>query len=174
LSIFQINNIKDISQKYKTELFYDMTRDEAIVKMQRYCSYRDRCHHEVRYKLDSLKVYGEQLEEVMSQLIQDGYLSDERYAKSFARGKYRIKKWGKVRITRELKAKQISDYCIRQAMKEIDEEGDYLQTIQQVISKYLSTRKDNYDKRKLHQKAYEHAFKKGFESALISEVLSES
>jgi len=148
-----------------------MTRDEAIAKMQRFCSYRDRCHHEVRYKLVALKVYGDQLEEVMSQLIQDGYLSDERYAKNFARGKYRINKWGKLRISRELKAKKISAYCIKRAMQEIDDEGDYLQTIQQVIKKYLSTRKERYDKRTLHQKAYQHAFNKGFEAALISEVL---
>ena len=148
-----------------------MTNDEATVKMQLYCAYQDRCHQEVRYKLVSLKVYGDQLEQVMSQLIQDGYLSDERYARSFARGKYRMKKWGKLRIQRELKAKQISVYCIKKALAEIDEEGDYLETLEEVLRKYQAKRVDKYDAYALRQKTYQHALSKGFEPELIGKGL---
>jgi len=144
-----------------------VTRDEAIVKMQRYCTYQDRCHKEVRYKLVSLKVYGDQLEEVMSQLIQDGYLSDERYAKNYARGKYRVKKWGKLRIRRELISKQISSYCIKKALQEIEEEGDYEETLKVVIDKYYYQRKEKYEPHTLRQMTYKHAISKGFESELI-------
>ena len=141
------------------------------MKMQRYCSYQDRCHQEVRYKLISIKVYGDQLEEVMSQLIQEGYLSDERYAKNYARGKYRMKKWGKLRIQRELKAKQISSYCIKKALQEVDEEGDYMKTLQDVIDKYHTQRKEKYEAYVLRQKVYQHAYNKGFEPELIIQLL---
>ena len=151
-----------------------MTNQEAIVKMQRYCSYQDRCHHDVRYKLVSLKVYGDQLEEVLSELIQQGYLSDERYARNFARGKYRMNKWGKQRITRELKAKKISAYCIQKAMQEIDEEGDYFDTLLSLIEKYVTPRRDKYDKRILQQKVYQHAMGKGYESELIQQALQQA
>jgi len=149
-----------------------MTRDEALVKMQRYCTYQDRCHQEVRYKLIAIKVYGDQLEEVMSQLIQDGYLSDERYAKNYARGKYRIKKWGKVRIKRELSAKGISAYCIKKAMQEIDDEGDYEETLLQVIEKYKEKNQTKFEDRLLWKKTYQHALSKGFESFLITDALN--
>jgi len=102
-----------------------MTNGEALVKLQHYCAYQDRCHQEVRSKLLSIKVYGDQLEQVMASLIADNYLNEERFARSFARGKYRIKKWGHNRIRQELKMKNISDYCIRKAMKEVVEEGGY-------------------------------------------------
>lgn len=151
-----------------------MTNEEAIAKMQRYCTYQDRCHHDVRYKLVAIKVYGDQLEEVMSELIQQGYLSDERYARNFARGKYRMKNWGKQRIIRELKAKNISHYCIQKAMKEIDEEGDYIETLQSLISKYISERRSKYEPRVLRQKAFQHAYSKGFETELINQALSQS
>jgi len=145
--------------------------EEAIVKMQRYCSYQDRCHQEVRYKLVALKVYGDQLEEVMSQLIQDGYLSDERYARSYARGKYRMKKWGRLRIQRELKSKQISNYCIKKALEEIDDEGDYEETLMEIIEKYYAQRIGKYESYILRQKTYKHALSKGFESELIAKKL---
>ena len=107
----------------------------------------------------------------MSQLIQDGYLSDERYAKSYARGKYRMKKWGRLRIQRELKAKQISSYCIKKALQEIDDEDDYEETLMEVIHKYHSQRIAKYEPYALRQKTYKHALSKGFESELIAQKL---
>jgi len=149
-----------------------MTREEALEKLKRYCAYQDRCHQEVRTKLLSLKIYGDWLEEVMSDLIQDGYLNDERFAKNYARGKYRIKGWGKVKITQALKARRISEYCIRQAMKEIDEEGGYLETLQGHLEKYVHLRKQKLEKPVLMKKAYAHGISKGFESNLVRQELS--
>jgi len=148
-----------------------MTDEEVFVKMQLYCAYQDRCHQEVRYKLIALKVYGDRLEEVMSRLIQEGYLSDERFARNFARGKYRMKQWGKLRIERELKTRQISAYCIKKAMEEIDEEQDYEETLMKVARKYAEARKGKYDGRLLRQKTYSHVYNKGFESNLILKAL---
>lgn len=150
-----------------------MTKEEALNKMQRYCAYQDRCHQEVRSKLLSLKIYGDWLEEVMSDLIKEGYLNEERFARSFARGKYRIKGWGKSRILRELKARQISDYCIRKALSEIDEEGGYKERLRQHLEKYINLRKDKYTLPVLRKKAYAHGINKGYESPLVQSVIAE-
>nr|HPR30119.1 RecX family transcriptional regulator [Chitinophagales bacterium] len=91
-------------------------------KLRHYCAYQERCHEEVRTKLLSLKVYGDRLEEVISQLVQEDFLNEERYAKAYAGGKFRMQKWGRERIRKELRFRKISEYCIRQAMEEIPEE----------------------------------------------------
>lgn len=150
-----------------------MNKEEAIVKLQRYCTYQDRCHEEVRSKLLSIKIYGDWLEEVMSELIEQGYLNDERFAKNYARGKFRIKGWGKVRIIRELKLRKISDYCIKKAMIEVDEEGGYEDTLRTHLEKYISLRKDKYDKYTLRKKAFAQGISKGFEIHLINAQLKE-
>jgi regulatory protein len=75
-----------------------------------------------------LNVYGDDLENIMSQLVQDDFLNEERFARSYARGKFRIKSWGRLRITNELKMRDISEYCIRKAMSEINSD-EYLTTL---------------------------------------------
>ena len=149
-----------------------MTQEEALEKLRRYCAYQDRCHQEVRSKLLSLKIYGQWLEEIMSDLISEGYLNEERFARNFARGKFRIKGFGKVRITNELKARRISDYCIRKAMKEVDEEGGYEETLQNHIEKFLDQRKEKYDVPLLRKKAFAHGVNKGFEVPLILNAIN--
>jgi len=144
-----------------------MTNGEALVKLQHYCAYQDRCHQEVRTKLLSLKVYGDQLEQVMSSLISDDYLNEERFARSYARGKFRIKKWGHNRIRQELKFRKISDYCIRKAMEEIEEEGGYNEQLKSVLEKYIGQRRTKWPKPVLRQKAILHATAKGYEYKLI-------
>lgn len=108
--------------------------DQALAKLQKYCAYQDRCHQEVRYKLLRLKVYGDTLEDVISHLIQDNYLDEERFARSFVRGKYRMKKWGAEKILQELKKREISTYCIKKGMEEIDEE-EYHNNLQSLLNK---------------------------------------
>ena len=144
-----------------------MTKEEAFEKLKRYCDYQDRCHKEVRSKLLSLKIYGDWLEEIMSDLISDGYLNEERFARNFARGKYRIKGYGRVRITNELKARNVSAYCIKKAMQEIEEEGGYDETLQRHIDKFLDLRKERYEVPLLRKKAFAHGVNKGFEIPLI-------
>ncbi len=104
-----------------------ISQAEALQKLQRYCAYQDRCHSEVRSKLLDLGIYGDELEEIIAELITDNFLNEERFARSYARGKFNIKKWGRHRIKQELKRRQITDYCLRKAMEEI-EETDYLNT----------------------------------------------
>ena len=111
-------------------------KDRALSKLQKYCAYQERCHQEVRSKLIELKIYGDDLEEIIAELISDNFLNEERFAIAYAGGKFRMKKWGKVRIRIELKKRKISDYCIKKAMQEIDEEG-YMEGLYKVIEKKI-------------------------------------
>jgi len=92
--------------------------------MERFCAYQERCHKEVVAKLRQMRMIPEAIDLILTHLIEDNYLNEERFARSFARGKFRFKKWGRVRITRELKLRAISRYNIACAMEEIEEDYD--------------------------------------------------
>lgn len=143
------------------------SKEDALKKLQRYCAYQDRCHQEVRKKLINLGIYGEDLEDVITDLITDNFLNEERFARSYARGKFRMKQWGRTRITRELKQREVSEYCIRKAMEEIEEEA-YLKTLHGVLEKRLPKIKETkaYQVRK---KLADYAIRRGFETSLVWE-----
>ncbi len=144
--------------------------DIALEKLRKYCAYQDRCHNEVRSKLLTLKVYGDDLEEIMSALISEDFLNEERFAKSFARGKFKMKKWGRIKIKNELKKRHVSSYCIQKGMNEIVEE-DYLQTIEKLIKRHrLFSDIHSYGER---NKIIQHLQRKGFEYETIQQVLGE-
>lgn len=146
-----------------------MTKDEALLKLQHYCAYQDRCHKEVRSKGISIGIYGEWLEELISELIKNNFLDEERYARSYARGKFRFKKWGRNRIIKEFKYRDISEYCIRKALSEIDEE-EYLSILNDVYEKKLE-QFSTIDDFKKHQKAMNYCISRGFEPELVYQVL---
>lgn len=139
--------------------------------MQRYCAYQDRCHKEVRSKLLEIGMYGDDLEDIMATLIEENFLNEERFAKSFARGKFRMNQWGRIRITQELKRRDIFGYCLRKGLEEI-EEADYWNTLLEVLLKKSQTVKANntYQKK---QKLAQYAFGRGFEMNLIWEAIKE-
>lgn len=144
-----------------------LSNEIALNKLKHYCAYQDRSHREVRTKLLKLEVYGDDLEEVMNELIREKFLDEERYACSFARGKFRLKKWGRIKIKQHLKQHQISDYCMRKAMKEIDEE-EYIETLAGIIEK----KKKDYDASdsyKLKQKVISYCVSRGYEMNLVLE-----
>tara|TARA_R110002073_G_scaffold108336_5_gene243555 strand:- start:131824 stop:132297 length:474 start_codon:yes stop_codon:yes gene_type:complete len=147
------------------------TVDEIKKKLEYYCVYQDRCHQEVEKKLTEYRVIPEARELILLHLMQHNFLNEERFAKSFARGKFRIKQWGKKRIIQELKFKDISEYNIKTALKEIDEE-EYLEVLKRIaLSKVKTIQEKNSYLRK--QKLYQHLYRKGYESNLISEVIKE-
>ncbi len=149
-----------------------MTKIEALQKLKMYCAYQERCHSEVRSKLLSLKVYGDTLEEVILSLVQEDYLNEERYARSYARGKHRIKKWGRNKITQELKSKGVSAYCIKKGLSEI-EYDHYIESLNDVVFKYYTARIGKYDRRKLRIKTIQHAVSKGYEYQLVKGCVEE-
>lgn len=140
---------------------------EALGRMRRYCAYQERSHNEVRTRLLSLGMRGNDLENVIVKLIEEGFLNEERYAVAFAGGKFRIKNWGRTKIEQQLKAKGISDYLINKAMKEIGE-GDYRKSLQQLLKKKVGSIKDsNVFSRK--QKLFNFLIRKGYEPELVWE-----
>jgi regulatory protein len=147
------------------------TPQQSVPKIKQYCAYRERCHAEVRDKLYSFGLHKKEVEEIISTLIQENYLNEERFAIHFAGGKFRIKQWGKNKIKQALKFKQVSDYCIKKALKDIDDK-DYLRTLEKLAEqklKLLKSEKNIFTKKK---KLQDFLLMKGYESKLIYEAVS--
>ncbi|MDG4715014.1 MULTISPECIES: regulatory protein RecX [Winogradskyella] len=147
------------------------TIDEAQKKLENYCAYQERCHKEVRAKLKNMRMIPEAIDKIMVHLINHNFLNEERFAKTFVRGKFRIKKWGKNRLVRELKFKDISKYAIDVALKEISDE-DYFETLDEITQKRIEQVKEKnlYKKKK---KVADYLLYRGWESNLVYEKLNE-
>ena len=111
-----------------------LTPDQAFQKIKQYCAYQERCHKEVAEKLYGYGLYKKEVEIILTNLIEENFLNEERFAIAFAGGKFRMKQWGRVKIKYDLKQKGVSNFCITLALKEIDEET-YLKTVQSVATK---------------------------------------
>lgn len=147
------------------------TVSEAIQKLENYCAYQERCHEEVVQKLRTLKMTPDEIDRIVVHLITDNFLNEERFACSFARGKHRIKHWGKIRIIRELQLRHISKYNIDKALKEIDS-SEYLENFHTLAEKnWNSIAETNLLKKK--KKSCDFLFRKGFESQLVYEKLQD-
>ena len=138
---------------------------EATRKAEHYCVYQERCHKEVEAKLVSLRMIPEVIEVIMVHLIEHDFLNETRFACSFARGKHRIKHWGKIRIVRELKMRGISEYNIKQGLKELDLD-EYLTNFDQLSERHWNqmSERSKLTKRK---KFCDFLLRKGFESDLV-------
>lgn len=149
-----------------------LSKEEGLKRLQRYCAYQERCHSEVRSKLLDLKIYGDLLEEIMSELIKHDFLNEQRFAESYVRGKFRIKKWGKQKIVQNLKRKKISDYCIKKGMQTIAD-NDYRNALSELIKKYRNKyANQGLSPMELHKKCINYCQRKGYEYAVIKEVLN--
>lgn len=148
-----------------------LSKEQALQKARHYCAYQERSHSEVKEKLYSLGLRKQEVEESLSQLIEDNYLNEERFARQFAGGKFRMKQWGRVKITYELKQKQVSAYCIKVAMKEI-EEADYLKTLDKLATKKWDTLKGETNRFVKLRKTQDYLMQKGYETQLISAALN--
>ncbi len=141
------------------------TLKEATKKLESYCSYQDRCHKDVVTKLKDMRMISEAIDHIVAHLIQENYLNEERFSKGFARGKFRIKKWGRNRIINELKRRAISKYNIKSALDEIDQD-DYIETLNILAKKRLDAIKEtNIQKRK--RKLADYLLYRGWESHLV-------
>lgn len=147
------------------------TVEEIKKKLEFFCVYQDRCHKEVEKKVKEFNLIPEAREMILLHLLQENFLNEERFAKSYARGKFRIKKWGKQRIIRELKFRDISAYNIKSALKEIDEE-EYLKTVFEITEKRNESISEiNQYKRK--KKLIDFLLRKGYETDLIFNTVTE-
>lgn len=144
---------------------------KAKLKIASYCAYQERCQQEVRNKLYSYELSTNQVDELLVWLITENFLNEERFAKTFAGSKFRVKQWGKFKITQALKQKAISDYCIKKGLQEI-EPNDYQETISQLLSNKLATLSLKMSNPyQLKDKASKYVISKGFEPDLVWDVL---
>ena len=146
-----------------------LTKEQAIQKLKHFCGYQERCHLEVREKLYDLGVSNTLHDEIVSTLIEENYLNEERFAVAFVGGKFRVKQWGRVKIKHELKQKQISEYNIRKAMKEIDEQ-DYYNTLRKLYEEKWNSLKGEKNRFIKLSKTRNYLLQKGFESDAVKEV----
>lgn len=144
---------------------------EATRKLERYCSYQERCHKEVVKKLKDMRMIPEVIDQIVTHLIQENYLNEERFAQSYARGKFTIKKWGRNRIVNELKHRNISRFNIKTALKEIDDEV-YVITLDTLAKKRLAQLTEtNIQKRR--KKLADYLLYRGWESHLVYQKIKE-
>lgn len=145
--------------------------DEATRKLEGYCAYQDRCHKEVISKLREMNMIPQAIDLIVGHLIKENFLNEERFARSFARGKFKIKKWGKNRIVNELKQRDISKYNITMALKEI-ESKEYLNTFNVLAKKRLSEIREK-DLQKRRKKLADYLLYRGWESGMVYEKVYE-
>lgn len=147
------------------------TLTEATKKIERYCAYQERCHKEVTTKLWEMRMIPEAIDQIITHLIQENYLNEERFSRAYARGKFNIKKWGRNRIVNELKFRDISKYNIKNALQEINDE-DYFTTLDKLAKKrVLQIKETNPQKRR--KKLADYLLYRGWESHLVYEKVKE-
>lgn len=141
------------------------TPHQAKLKIESYCAYQERAQQEVRDKLYEMGLHQDDVENIISELISDNFLNEERFAKAFVRGKFRIKDWGKVKIIQHLKAKRVSAPLIKMALREIDED-EYIEKLDLIIQKKAGNQlqKLSYTEK---AKIVRHVQSKGYENDLI-------
>jgi len=149
-----------------------LDKKQALAKAESFCVYQERSQKEVRYKLVEWGMRGDELEEIISELILNNFLNEERFAKTYASGKFNIKHWGRVKIKQGLKLKGVPDKILQKAIYSIDDD-DYLKTIEKLATKKAESLNENDPfKRKNRLMSYLQA--KGFETDLILLVLKAS
>jgi regulatory protein len=151
-------------------VFQQYTPEQSLPKIKQYCAYQERCHKEVREKLYSFGLNKIEVGEIVSTLINENYLNEERFAIQFAGGKFRMKQWGKNKIKQALTFKQVSDYCIKKALKEIDDLS-YEKTFTKLAEQKLKTLKSERNIFVKKRKLQDFLLQRGFESDLIKEAV---
>ncbi|TYP96658.1 regulatory protein [Sphingobacterium allocomposti] len=147
-----------------------LTPQQAKLKAESYCAYQERAQQEVRDKLYEWGLHHDEVENIMTQLIVDNYLNEERFAKAFALGKFRMKGWGKIKIKQHLKAKRVSPPLIKIALEEIDLD-EYEEKLKEIIKKKTNKRTTNLS---LTEKAklIRYLQSKGYENEIIFNIIS--
>jgi regulatory protein len=146
-----------------------LTKEQVYQKLKHYCAYQDRSHGEVKIRAYLLGMKKPVVEELTARLIEEGCLNEERFAKAFAGGKFRMKQWGKLKIRAELKQRQVSEYCIAAALNEIDS-SSYKKTLQKLAVKRWNSIKGAGTNRFVKMtKTRDYLLLKGYEPGLIAD-----
>jgi regulatory protein len=147
-----------------------LTKEQALNKIKQYCIYQERCHEEVKEKLYSFGLYKTDVEENLSKLIEENYLNEERFAIQYAGGKFRMKQWGRIKIKHALKYKRVSEYCIKKALKEIDE-SEYNRILKKLAEQKIKTLQGERNILIKKRKLQNYLLQKGFETELVTAIV---
>lgn len=143
-----------------------LTKEQALQKLRQYCAYQERSHYEVQQKLYELGIRKADHDEIIATLIEEDYLNEERFAIQYVGGKFRMKDWGRKKIYYALKEKKVSEYSIKKALMQIDEEA-YQETLKELAEKkYESLKEEQHLVRK--RKTIDYLLQKGYESDLVT------
>lgn len=144
---------------------------EATKKLEHYCAYQERCHKEVRQKLEAMHMIPEAIDVIIVHLLDQNFLNEERFAKTFVSGKFKIKKWGRRRLTYELKKKDIGKVNINQALAEIGN-AEYIEVFNELAEKKANSISESnvFKKRK---KLIDYLQYRGWEMHLIYQKANE-
>ena len=148
-----------------------LTPGQALPKIKQYCAYQERSHSEIKDKLYGFGLRKNEVEDILATLIEENYCNEERFAEQFAGGKFRMKQWGRMKIRRALQEKRVSEFCIKKALLQIDED-EYEKTIGKLAEikwKSLSRERNIFLKM---AKARDYLLQKGFESDLVTQAIS--
>ena len=149
----------------------NFTIKEIEFKLKQYCSYQDRCHSEVENKLSNFNLISQAKDQILFNLINEDYLNETRFCKSFVRGKFKIKNWGKRRIIQELKSRKISEFNIKKGLSEINE-FDYQEKFENLFNKKLSSL-ENLNSIDKKRKIFSYLQYRGWETNLIYEKINQ-
>lgn len=147
------------------------TVEEALSKLQNYCSYQERCHQEVRQKLKGMRMIPDAIDQIIVYLLEYNFLNEERFAKTFVSGKFRIKKWGRRRLTLELKKKGVGKFNINQALSEISD-AEYIEVFNVLAENRLKYIKET-NKQKKKKKLADYLLYRGWESHLVYDKVNQ-
>ena len=160
-----------ITNMYEPKKNKTYTKKEALIKAAAYCAYQERNQQEVRSKLFSYGLDPDEVDELIIQLSAEKLLDEERYAKAYVRGKYSLKRWGRRKIMQGLKASRISDYCIKQGLKEIDP-AVYEENLVYLLEKKNRTEKERNPMLR-NQKLSYYLMSKGYENDLVQDAIKQ-
>jgi regulatory protein len=144
---------------------------QALPKAKHYCAYQERCHSEVKDKLYGFGLNKNETDQIISTLIEENYLNEERFALLYAGGHFRTKHWGRVKIKYELKKKMVSDYCIKKALASIDD-TEYIKTLRRLTALKLKTLRSEKNMFIRKKKLQDHLLMKGYETELVKEMVN--
>jgi regulatory protein len=144
---------------------------KIIQKARKYCAYQERSQQELRDKLYEWGLHKQEVESAIVQMIEEGFMNEERFAIAYAGGKFRIKNWGRIKIKLALKQKKVSDYCIRKALNQIDDK-EYQKTLKKITTSY-SKKISEKNSLKKNYKIAQYVISKGYEPELVWEILKQ-
>lgn len=148
------------------------TLKEATAKLEGYCAYQERCHKEVNQKLREMRMIPEAVDIIILHLLKYNFLNETRFTQAYARGKFNHKKWGKQRIIRELRYRDISKYNIDLGLKEITDE-DYENTFNELAEKRYFQLSSENNLQKKRKKLADYLLYRGWETFLVYDKVNE-